>query len=152
MTVTVGVDSYASEAELVAYASARGVDISGEETPLLIQAMDWLEVQPFLGYRTAEGQALCFPRSGIQYPNTELAPTTYNTTVPPCIKTAQMVAALFIDGGASLSGAVERAVKSETVGPLSVVYMDTAGEAARYPQLAMLLRGFVASGMVVSRG
>ena len=153
--VTVGTDSYASEAELAAYALARGVDLVGDATVLLIQAMDWLESQPFIGYRTVAGQALCFPRSGFQYPDTEatyFVPTLYNTTIPPRIKQAQIVAALLIDGGASLLGAVDRAVKSEKVGDLAVEYMDNAGEATRYPQLTMLLRGFVASGFVVSRG
>ena len=155
MPVQLNTDSYASEAELAAYALARGVTIAGAQTALLIKAMDWLESQPFIGYRTVAGQLLAFPRSGFQYPDTEVTyfiQTLYNTTIPPRIKQAQIVAALLIDGGASLLGAVDRAVKSEKVGSLAVEYMDNAGEATRYPQLAMLLRGFVASGFMVSRG
>ncbi len=155
MPVTVLTDSYASEAELADYALARGVTIAGDKTVLLIKAMDWLESQPFIGYRTVAGQLLAFPRSGFHYPDTEATyfiPTIYNTTIPPRIKQAQIVAALLIDGGASLLGAVDRAVKSEAVGDISTTYMDNAGEVTRYPQLSLLLRGFVASGMLVSRG
>lgn len=141
MAVVVGTNSYATEAELAAYALARGITIAGVQTTLLIKAMDWLEVQPFFYDKTEDTQALEHPRNE-------------ETTVPARIKQAQIVAALLIDGGASLLGAVDRAVKSEKVGSLAVEYMDGASESARYPELTALLRGFVggSGGFTVSRG
>ena len=51
MTVTVGTDSYNTEAELTDYAALRGITIAGDPTTLLINAMDWLETNPFIGNR-----------------------------------------------------------------------------------------------------
>lgn len=60
-------NSYASETDLRAYASARQLALpSDPELPsLLIAAMDYLESQKWLGKRTDAHQPLSFPRAGL---------------------------------------------------------------------------------------
>jgi len=141
MAVIVGTDSYVSEDELAAYALARAVAIVSDKTVLLYKAMDWLEIQPYLYDKTDSTQDLEFPRND-------------ETTVPANVEKAQMVAALLIDGGATLLGTVERAVKREKVASLEVEYMNNTGETAHYPELTLLLREWLANSgsFVVARG
>lgn len=67
MTLTVGIDTYATAAQLSAYALARGVTIAGTPDVLLIQAMDYLESLEgqWQGYRTSDAQPLAWPRTGV---------------------------------------------------------------------------------------
>ena len=145
-TITVGTNSYVTEAELTTYVTDRGVSLTGTPAVLLIQAMDWLESQPFTGGRYDLSQSLEFPRDFIAF--------TYETLseVPLNIKKAQMVAAVIIDDGGTLLGPVERAVKREKVDVLETEYMDNTSESTQYPELNLLLRGYIASGFMVSRG
>ncbi len=53
---------YVSEDELEAYATARGITISGNKAVLLQKALDWLELQPFSGVKYDEDQELEFPQ------------------------------------------------------------------------------------------
>jgi len=132
-TITVGTNSYATEAELTTYATDRGITLTGAPDVLLIKAMDWLEVQPFSGSKTDHTQDLQFPRNG-------------ETTVPAAIKTAQMVAAVLIDSGEDLLAPQGRRVLSESVaGAVSVSYSDTGRQSTYYPQLAALLRPYLGS-------
>ena len=137
--IVAGTNSYNTEAELATYALDRGITVSGAASALLIQAMDWLELQPFVYDKYDSTQALEFPRTG-------------DADVPANIKKAQLVAALILDGGGSLVGSIARAVKSEKIDVLETVYMDNAGDSVRYPELALLLRNYVTGAMVVSRG
>ncbi len=148
MSVTVDTDSYGDESGLNSYADARGVTISGDETELLIAAMDWLEVQVFHSYKYEEDQALEFPRALNLYGDT-------SGSVPDNIITAQYVAALLIDSGESLNPTIDRAVKREKVDVIEVEYMDNANSAKTYPQLTSLLRKYLSvygGSFVVSRG
>lgn len=132
-TITVGTNSYATEAELTTYATDRGITLTGAPDVLLIKAMDWLEVQPFSGSKTDPDQDLQFPRNG-------------ETTVPASIKTAQMVAAVLIDSGEDLLAPQGQRVLSESVaGAVSVSYSDTGRQSTYYPQLAALLRPYLGS-------
>lgn len=67
MALTVGVDTYATEAQLSAYADARGVTLAGDSGVLLIKAMDYLEAMEgeWQGYRTDDAQALAWPRTNV---------------------------------------------------------------------------------------
>ncbi|WP_272691151.1 DnaT-like ssDNA-binding protein [Providencia sp. PROV132] len=59
-------NSYASVADLKAYASARQLTLPNEGLEgLLIVAMDYLESQKWLGKRTDIHQPLSFPRTGL---------------------------------------------------------------------------------------
>lgn len=67
MTLTVGVDTYATEAQLAAYALARGVTVAGDPSVLLTNAMDYLASLEgeWQGYRTVSTQALAWPRTNV---------------------------------------------------------------------------------------
>lgn len=142
MALTVGTDTYTTEAELTAYATARGVTISGDTEQLLIKAMDWLEYQPFLGHKYDLDQDLEFPRypDDVGYP---YGPNYPYGEVPAKIERAQMVAALLIDSGEDLLANIGRATKREKVDILEVEYSENASETTRYPELSMLIRDFV---------
>lgn len=146
MAIIVGTNSYNTEAELTTYATDRGVALTGTLSVLLLSAMDWLEAQPFISGRYVLTQSLEFPRDLIVY--------TYETLgeVPPNIKKAQLAAAVILDGGGSLVGGIDRAIKREKVDVLETEFMDNAAATVIYPELDLLLRGYIASGFTVSRG
>ena len=112
--------TYATEAELIAYAAARGVTITALEAPVLLtKAGDWLQVQP------------------ITVPN----------PVPDQIKQAQMVCAMIYHAGGDPLAAITPRVTQETVfGAVSVSYSDSGPSAPLYPQLAALIRPYLTAG------
>lgn len=91
--------TYATEAELIAYAAARGVTITALEAPILLtKAGDWLQVQPI----------------------------TVPDPVPDQIKQAQMVCAMIYHAGGDPLAAITPRVTQETVfGAVSVSYSDS---------------------------
>lgn len=124
---------YNEAADLTAYATARGITLTGDPSILLTQALDWLELQPFSGEKTDPSQELEFPRNG-------------DTEVPAKIKTAQLVAAVLIDSGEDLMAPQGQRVLAESVaGAVSVEYSDTGRQSTYYPQLSALLRPFLGS-------
>lgn len=134
MSLVIGIDTYADEAELTAYAAVRGVILSEPESILLIRAMDWLELQPFCGKKTDPDQPLQFPRDG-------------SDTVPINIKKLQLVCAMIYEAGGDPlnTGGVGAQVISESVaGAIKIDYSDRGGlDVTYYPQLEALLRPFV---------
>ncbi len=143
-TGVTGATTYASEADLTAYADDRGIILSGLKSELLLNAMDWLELRPFKGNKADPDQPLEFPRNDA-------------TIVPAKIKTAQMVAALIYDAGGNPMAAIGPRVTQESVaGAVSVSYSSTGNQSTLYPQLSALLRDFVGnaggSSFEVGRG
>lgn len=112
--------TYATEAELIAYAAARGVTIAALEAPILLtKAGDWLQVQPI----------------------------TVPDPVPDQIKQAQMVCAMIYHAGGDPLAAITPRVTQETVfGAVSVSYSDSGPSAPLYPQLAALIRPYLTAG------
>ena len=112
--------TYATDAELIAYAAARGVTIAALEAPILLtKAGDWLQIQP------------------ITVPN----------PVPDKIKQAQMVCAMIYRAGGDPLAAIAPRVTQETVfGAVSVSYSDSGPSAPLYPQLAALIRPYLTAG------
>lgn len=142
-TITVGTNSYVTEAELQTYADDRGITIAAADlSVLLIQAMDYIETRAFKGSKTDPSQALEWPRSGVYLNGTELD----DTIVPDAIKQAQMAAALIYDTGADLLGSVAPRVTAERVGEVSVQYSDKGNQTTLYPKLTALLRNYLANG------
>lgn len=131
MPVIVGTDSYVREAELTAYATARGMALETDATVVLIRAMDYLSVQPWGGSKTDPNQPLDFPRNG-------------ETTVPTAIKTAQMQLAIVYDGGADPLAPVGPAVKKEKVDVLETEYQTGAGSVTAYPMIDRLIAQYLA--------
>ena len=139
-TITVGTNSYVTEAELTTYATDRGVTLTGATDVLLIQAMDWLELKPFKGVKTDAAQELEWPRTGVSVNGVTLD----DSTVPERIKQAQMSAAILIDQGADLMPTVEQRVIAERVeGAVSVQYSDKGNQTAIFTKLNWLLRDYV---------
>ena len=112
--------TYATDAELIAYAAARGVTITALEAPVLLtKAGDWLQVQPI----------------------------TVPDPVPDQIKQAQMVCAMIYHAGGDPLAAITPRVTQETVfGAVSVSYSDSGPSAPLYPQLAALIRPYLTAG------
>ena len=161
-TITVGENSYVTEAELTTYASDRGITIvATDKTVLLIKAMDYLESRNYIGQKTVYNQALQFPRILCDsiYPYNNYPQNYYNVnpceydslTVPNEIKKAQMIAALLIDGGSDLQSTVSQAVKREKVDVIEVEYQDYTTSAQQFTALNDILRPFIQSGLRVSR-
>lgn len=139
-TIIVGTNSYVTEAELQTYAADRGITIAAADLSiLLINSMDYIEIQSYLGTKYDTAQALEFPRYyGTVKP--DVAPD-----VPEDIKNAEIVAALLIDSGVNLFATIDRAVKREKVDVIEVEYMDNAAATALYPKLNGYLNGYIGS-------
>ena len=132
MALVVGTDTYITESELTAYATARGITILADKETLLIKAMDYIEIQSYWGSKTDEDQELEFPRNG-------------DTAVPEKIKTAQIVTALLIDSGEDMFPTSEQAVKREKIDLIEIEYQDYTNSLKSYPQLDKLLAPFLSS-------
>lgn len=117
-----GANSYVSEAELSTYAADRGITITGTNSILLIQAMDYIEQQAFIGYKLTETQALQWPRGGAYVDGYAID----QDEIPTLLKEAQMETALAFDAGTSPLNDISRATKREKVGQIEVEYMDSA--------------------------
>jgi len=121
-TIVTGANSYVSEADFSTYATDRGITISGTAAVLLIQAMDYLEAQPFKGLKYSEDQPLQWPRYGVVIDSYELA----SDAIPQSLIDVQCELAIGIDGGNNPLANESRATKKEKVGDIEVEYMDGA--------------------------
>lgn len=115
--------SYVSEAELLAYATARGKTLTGDETVLLIQAMDYIDEQDFIGEKFTETQALQWPRYNAWLDNYIID----SDTIPQLLKDCLCEAALAVDAGNNPLATIDREVKREKVDVIEIEYMDGAG-------------------------
>jgi hypothetical protein len=93
-------NSYATDAEFVIYAAARGYTIPATEAlrdVLQIKAMDYLASLEdlYLGYRSSSTQTLSFPRVGVSLYGYELS----SVTIPASLKNAQMELSYQADSG-----------------------------------------------------
>ena len=116
--------SYASEAELAAYALARGITVAGTDTELLITALDYIDSFNFIGDKYSSAQSLQWPRDNVYIDEFYID----RDTIPELLKEAQIEVALSIDGGTNPLSNVGRATKSEKVDVIEVEYMDSASE------------------------
>lgn len=115
-------NTYASEAELAAYAAARGVTITGTDTQLLLTAMDYLESKNFIGDKYSSAQALQWPRINVYIDGYYVA----YTTIPTLLKEAQIELALSIDGGTNPMANLDRETVREKVDVIEVEYSKSA--------------------------
>jgi hypothetical protein len=127
MALTVGVDTYATAAQLAAYASARGIEPAGEPEVLLVKAMDYLESLEgqWQGYRTSTSQPLAWPRTGVYVYGSLQA----SDAVPQRIIQAQCQLAIEADSQAlmpTVAAGAKGAVIEETVDVISVKYAEGA--------------------------
>lgn len=126
MPLIVGTDTYATEAELAAYALARGITVTGTPSILLIKAMDYLATleDRWQGSRTSASQPLAWPRTGVYVYGTALA----DDAIPQSLKDAQCRLALDADAGTALlptvSAGSKGSVIEETVTVVTVKYAE----------------------------
>jgi hypothetical protein len=111
-------NSYVSEADLTTYATDRGVTLSGDTAVLLIQAMDYIESQAFLGWKYTEDQALQWPRAAV-YIDGYVVDTD---EIPQLLIDALCEVAIGIDGGVNPLANEDRMTLSEKVGEIAVTY------------------------------
>lgn len=113
-----GSNTYVTTAELTAYATARGITISGDEEELLIKSMDYLESLSYIGLKYTRDQSLQWPRVDAMvdgyYINAD--------SIPAELKNGQMAVALSIDNGQDPLADIPRLKSSVKVGDLAVTY------------------------------
>lgn len=119
-------NSYATEAQMTAYADARGVTVAGDAEQLLLRSMDYAESMSFAGMKASRTQPLQWPRKNVQIDGYPVA----SDAIPAELVRAQIVTALAIDDGRDPMAAIEPGVKSETFDVFSTEYQDGAGTAA----------------------
>lgn len=146
MAVTVGVDSYVDESELTAYAAARGITITaGDESILLIRAMDYIETYPFSGIKVDDDQPLQWPRYDA-YDSQEKLLVDFDV-VPEKVKRAQMEGAIRASAGNLLADQSPGNVIEQTVGPITRRFADYSNDGiTRYPVIDRLLRPLCGGG------
>lgn len=138
------VNSYASEDELVSFATLRGVELPEKLAPLLIKAMDYLEGLDWVGSKADPRQQLAWPRVNVVLDEHDFPPHE----VPRQVITAQCMLAVEAIDGDLLSSVREAAVKTERVeGAVTMTYAVADGEVftPTYPAVMAIL-GDLAGG------
>ena len=168
MATTIG---YVTDDDLTAYATARGITLTGDKLVLLTKSLDYIETRSYIGSKTIVTQTLQWPRTLCGSPYGQLTsnyyalnsfPQGYNTiqqcqydneTVPTEIKNAQMIGAILIDQGYDLQPTIGQSVKREKVDVIEVEYQDgSVSGSNQFKALNDILRPFLAnSGMKAYR-
>lgn len=136
MALTVGTNTYVSDAEADSYFADRlyaddwtGAT-SGDQEKALLMAKRLLDQQPFAGERTSTDQILAWPRSGISGVD--------SATVPQAIKDAQCELALAFLREDLTADDGTRGVRSLRAGSVAIEY-DGRAPAKRLPDAAHAL-------------
>lgn len=140
-TIVANANSYDSVANIEAYAAARGVTLTGTEV-LIHKAMDWLEIQPFQGYKKTSTQSLQWPRNGVVIDNYAFA----TDEIPNDLKNALASLCMEIFAGNNPNAPVARATKKTKVGPIEIEYSDNASDSVITPSVTNPLNKLLASG------
>jgi hypothetical protein len=118
-----GANSYATEAQLLAYATARGLSFTAGASVLLITAMDYLESLDFVGSKANFVQPLQWPRLGVQLDGYLIA----SNVIPKELIEAQIELSLAIDGGVNpLANQARETVREKIAGVIDVEYSPSA--------------------------
>lgn len=140
-----GANSYVSEADLTAYAAARGIIIAGSEDELLIQAMDYIESLDYKGDKWTFDQALSWPRV-----NVVIDGWVQNVEdIPQQLKDGQMETALAIDAGNGPLIDLPRSTSRERVGEIEVEYTPGTSSTVVVRKINYKLRKILANGGVI---
>lgn len=150
-SIVANANSYVSEADLLAYAVARGVTLQANTEILLIKAMDYIESLNFIGIKVQSTQPLQWPRANVYiddypFPSNE---------IPKELKNALMQTAMSIDANVDPQSNVGKQIQSATVGPVSVTFekgINATIIRKINAQLAKLLDGVGGSSFNVYRG
>jgi hypothetical protein len=143
-SIVSGANSYATVAEFTAYCSDRNINIHsnhGDESELLIKAMDYFEQQPFKGIKYLETQPVQFPRADF-YIDGYLIDTD---AIPKLVKDAQITIAVSIMEGTDPLADIDRATKREKVDVIEIEYMDNSAPATVSRSISAIMRKLVVS-------
>ena len=152
-SIVSGANTYVDLADVRAFASARGITVSTDDTTLeqqIIKAMDYVESKRnlFQGYKVDSTQPLQFPRYNV-YIDGYL--NDY-ASIPNDLLNAVCQTVVEITNGTDLTPTVtERPIIRDTTGPLTTVYSDKWGSFAQpvMPKVEAFLKPlFKASGIV----
>jgi len=138
-------NSYGFVAGLMAFAEARGYEVPDSAAEqLLMQAMDYLNIQSWAGRPTSADQPLPWPRTGVRL---------YGRPVPSDAIPKQLVQAQYllavtaqeVDLMPASGGA--QALKESVSGAVSIEYSEkTLGAAPHFPWLRGMLAGLMGAG------
>ena len=127
-SIVSGANSYVTDAELTAYAAARGVTLTGTAELLLVKAMDYLATleDSWQGSRVSAAQSLAWPRQGVSLYGFAVA----SDAIPQSLKDGQCQLAIDADTqdlmpnvAANATGSVIR----EKVDVIEVAYSEGSG-------------------------
>lgn len=128
-------NSYATTAELSAYASQRGIVLnSADLESLLFKSMDVLESKQYKSEPIKADQSTKWPRMGLG--------------VPRDIKLAQIMLAINADSSIPITDTPTAAVKKEKVDVVEVEYFEpVSGQSALITMVDDLLKPYLAGGI-----
>ena len=133
--------AYSTTTELTYYATARGITLSSDLDVLLTKASDYIESKDYKGDAVSADSK--WPRSSVYIDGSLID----SDTVPQGIKNSEMQTACDIDSGLDPLSNIERATKSEALGPMSVTYMDNASLTTRLTKVNAMLKPYLFGGM-----
>lgn len=140
--------TFASRAELIAFAAARGITIADSDASdvFLVQGMDVLALRTFVGHLTVMDQSAPFPRT--HYVSDSSADLAFPAdTVPSGVKRAQLLLSLAASQGVVLLDATSagRQLKSRGLGPLKREFTGQVLAVAQVAGVDEALAPFLAS-------
>lgn len=116
-------NTFISVANFVLYAADRGITIDNTSAAVTIFKLnDYIGSLPFNGDLVEDDQTMPFPRENLYVNGALIA----NDIVPKQIIKGSYELGLSINAGYDPTAVVERATKSEQLGPMKVEYMDNA--------------------------
>ncbi len=141
-SIVSGANSYVSEAELMAFASARNITLVGEEEVLLTQAMDYIETLAYKGIKSTSNQDLQWPRAYVYIDSYYVR----NDDIPKELKNGLMQCAISIDQGTGPQVDVVRKTIREKVGDLEVEYANDSVTSTMNVKIRSALWKLLAAG------
>lgn len=154
-TLVAGANSFATRAELIAYAAARGKTLANDATTdgRALQAMDWLWAQDnFCGDLVSSEQTTPFPRKGVVEGDEE---EDYVYSIPGAVKQVQLFLAFEASQGKTLISAIDASplLKRRKVGPMEREFFgpNEGGGSVLYssPTVTAMLAGVTCSGFTL---
>lgn len=149
MALTVGTDTYATEAEAADYATMRGWATfpTGEALERLLKAaaIDLDNTYTFKGSIVAEAQLMAWPRSGA----TDKEGRTIGEDIfPTAVKRAQIELAHLMETDRLGSSVAEAGIQKVKAGSVEVTYASGSlvSDAQKARPITQMLAGFIKSG------
>ena len=143
-SIVAGANSYVSEAELTAYATQRGVTLTGGTEALLIKAMDYLQTLEYIGDKKTADQPLLWPRRNVTIDGFDVS----SEEIPEELKNAQLALAVSIDEGNDPMATIHRKTRKEKVDVLEIEYADNSASAAIITSVNRILAKLLSGGGV----